>query len=108
MPLLKAIEACQNLGESLWNRQSGLPKIHNDLEYLIFERKYSRNQAYWIAPIHGVPSTINVDGQVKESLPSKRLPVLCTQSAPYSTADTKDTNSTWQVNVQANNEHITG
>lgn len=108
MPLLKAIEACQNLGESLWKSQSGLSMIQNDLEYLVFESKYSRNQAYWIAPVRGVPSTINADGEVRESFPSKRLPVLCTQSAPYSTADTNDTNSRWQVNIQANNEHITG
>lgn len=108
MPLLKAAEACQSLGESLWASQSKVSTIQNDLDYLVYEHKSSRSQQYWIAPIRGVPSTINADGEIRESSPSKRLPVLCTQSAPYSTADTKDTNATWQISIQSNNEHITG
>jgi hypothetical protein len=108
MSLLKATEICRSLGERLWTTQSGFSTIQQDLEYLVFQRKFSRRQQYWIAPIHGVPSTIDVNGEIRESFPSKHLPVLCTQSAPYSTASTKDTNFTWQVTIQSNNEHITG
>ncbi|KAJ5678233.1 Carboxylesterase type B [Penicillium maclennaniae] len=108
MPLLKATEACQSLGESLWTSHSKVSTIQSGLDYLVFEHKVSRSQQYWIAPIRGVPSTVNANGEIRESSPSKHLPVLCTQSAPYSTADTKDTNSTWQINIQSNNEHITG
>lgn len=108
MPLLKATEACQSLGESLWAEQSGSLTNKPDLEYLVFQQQFSRRQQYWIAPNHGVPSTIDANGKIGHSSPSKHLPVLCTQSAPYSTADTQDTNSTWQVTIQSNNEHITG
>jgi len=108
MPLVKATDVCRILGESLWATQSGFSNIQHDLEYLVFQRKFSGSQQYWIAPIQGVPSTIDAYGEIRESFPSIHLPVLCTQSAPYSTADTKDTNSTWQVAIQSNNENITG
>ncbi|OQD75233.1 hypothetical protein PENDEC_c008G02950 [Penicillium decumbens] len=108
MPLVKATDACRIIGESLWATQSGFSNIQHDLEYLVFQRKFSGSQQYWIAPIQAVPSTIDAYGEIRESFSSIHLPVLCTQSAPYSTADTKDTNSTWQVAIQSNNENITG
>lgn len=106
MPLKQAISSCESLGESLWAAKSGFKNIQHDLDYLVYQGKYPRSQHYWIAPIHNTPSTINADGRISRATPDTHLPVLCTQSAPYSTPYSKDTNSTWQVSVQSDNEYI--
>lgn len=108
MPLHQAIASCESLGESLWTVNSNFSNIQNDLNYLLYQHKYTRTQQYWIAPEHNTPSTIDVDGHIKQASSETRLPVLCSQSAPYSTPSSKNTNATWQVGVYSNNESITG
>lgn len=108
MPLSQATASCQTLGESLWAVNSNFSNIQHDLDYLVYQHKYTRTQRYWIASVQNTPSTINVDGRITHASPDTHLPVLCTQSAPYSTPNSKNTNATWQVGVSSNNEHITG
>lgn len=108
MPLQKALETCYSLGETLWSYQAGVSEIQNDLDYLIFQGKYSKSQKYWIAPVHNMPSTINANGKVQKASANTHLPALCTQSAPYSNSDSQDTSSRWQVSVRSNNEDLTG
>lgn len=105
MPLKQAISSCESLGETLWTAKSGFSNIQHDLDYLVYQRKYRPSQHYWIAPVHGTPTTIDVHGHISKAAPDTHLPVLCAQSAPYSTPDSKDTNSTWQVSVQSDNEY---
>ncbi|KAJ6036527.1 hypothetical protein N7540_000806 [Penicillium herquei] len=106
MPLQKAIESCRSLGESLWSGK--FDEIKYDLEYLTFQGKYSDDQKYWIAPVDNAASTINLSGKVQKASANTHLPALCTQTAPYSTSETQDNSSTWQVLVHSNNEYLTG
>ncbi|KAJ5656772.1 hypothetical protein N7507_008722 [Penicillium longicatenatum] len=108
MPLQKAIETCYSLGETLWSYKAEVSDIKHDLGYLSYQGKYSENQKYWIAPVHNTPSTINANGKVQKASVNTHLPVLCTQSAPYSNSDSQDTSSRWQVSVHSNNEYLTG
>ncbi|KAJ5713775.1 uncharacterized protein N7483_010956 [Penicillium malachiteum] len=106
MPLQKAIESCHSLGESLWSGK--FDEIKYDLDYLTFQGKYSDDQKYWIAPVNSAASTINLSGKVQKASANTDLPALCTQTAPYSTSETQDNSSTWQVLVHSNNEYLTG
>lgn len=108
MPLHEALNSCNSLGESLWKSSAGYDSIENDLNYLVLQKRYDHGQRYWIAPVRGTPSTLDADGRVKKASANEHLPVLCTQTAPYSTPDQKDTNATWQVTVNSNNQHLTG
>ncbi|OOQ91345.1 cholinesterase [Penicillium brasilianum] len=108
MPLQNALNSCKSLGESLWDSSSGFGNIQNDLDYLVLQEKTTLNQRYWIAPVHGTPSSIDASGHVKKASANEHLPVLCTQTAPYSTPDIKDTNATWQVTVESNKQYLTG
>lgn len=108
MPLQNALSSCKSLGESLWDSSSGFGNIQNDLDYLVLQEKLSLDQRYWIASVHGTPSSIDASGSVKKASENEHLPVLCTQTAPYSTPDIKDTNATWQVTVNSNKQYLTG
>lgn len=108
MPLKKAMQSCQSIGEKLWSIEAGVSTIKHDLSYLLYRDKKKTNQRYWIAPIHGTPSTIDVNGKSKQASSDDNLPVICTQTAPFSTPSFQDTNSTWQVTVHSNNEYLTG
>ena len=108
MPLHRAMQSCQKIGESLWSIETGFSEIQHNLNYLAYEGQKKKNQRYWIASIHGKPSTIDARGRVKEASPDDEFPVLCTQTAPYSTADSQDTDRKWQVTVYSNNDYITG
>lgn len=100
--------SCESLGETLWKASTGSPSIKSDLDYLVYQRKYSPSQRYWIAPVRGAPSAINANGDITKAAAHTRLPVLCAQNAPYTTEYSSNTNSTWQVAVRSNNEHIIG
>ncbi|KAJ5764227.1 hypothetical protein N7533_002908 [Penicillium manginii] len=108
MPLKRAIQTCQSLGERLWSIEAGFSDIENDLKYLVYQGDKNKRQRYWIASIHSTPSTIDVNGRVKKTSSDENLPVLCTQTAPYSTPTFQDINSSWQIAVRSNNEYITG
>jgi hypothetical protein len=108
MPLQQAMNSCNSLGESLWDSNSGFENIQSDLDYIVLQDRFKHDQRYWIAPVHGTPSSVDGSGLVKKASANERLPVLCTQTAPYSTPDVKDTNTTWQVTVNSNNQYLTG
>lgn len=108
MPLQEAMNSCNSLGESLWSSSGRFKNIENDLDYLVLQKRYGDDQRYWIAPVQGTPSSVVADGRVKKASADEHLPVLCTQTAPFSTPDQKDTNTTWQVTVNSNNQHLTG
>jgi len=47
-------------------------------------------------------------GEIRGSKPTTELPVLCTQTAPYSNSTFADVDKRWQVQVESNNETVTG
>jgi hypothetical protein len=99
---------CAALGEQLWAPELKTASIQPNLDYLAYENKYPADQQYWIAPNTAGPRAINGKGQVLAVSPHLHLPVLCTQSAPFSNSSYQDTSPEWQVTVHSNNEYITG
>lgn len=104
----EATESCLELGETLWKSDADSKIIQTDLEYLVHLGTYSPEQRFWTASHNQKPSTINAAGQINYASPKKRLPVICTQTAPYSNSTFQDTSGNWQVVVESNNRHLTG
>jgi hypothetical protein len=104
----QARESCLKLGENLWGAKSNPRDIQSDLNYLVYQGKYPQSQHFWTASDHRKPSTINANGQIKSAKANKKLPVICTQTAPYSNITFQDTSAKWQVTVNSNNEYLTG
>jgi hypothetical protein len=107
-PWQEATESCQKIGETLWGADSSYKNIQNDLDYLVFQGKYTRNQRFWTTSDHRKLSTIDTNGRVNKAPANERLPVLCTQSAPLSNSTFQDTSAQWQVTVHSNDEYLTG
>ncbi|KAF2102307.1 alpha/beta-hydrolase [Rhizodiscina lignyota] len=97
-----ANSACKALGEELWETGN----IQANLDYLLYERKYAPWQRFWIGG--SSPSTIDAEGHVRSGHRDECLPVLCTQTAPYSNGTQQDNSTTWQIMVNSNNELLTG
>ncbi|KAJ5130945.1 uncharacterized protein N7515_006984 [Penicillium bovifimosum] len=104
----EATESCQKLGESLWDIASGHQDVQNNLDYLVYQGKYHHGQQFWTASNHRKLSTIDTNGRINRASAHERLPVICTQRAPYSNMTFQDTSAQWQVTVNSNNEYITG
>ncbi|KUM64196.1 hypothetical protein ACN42_g2899 [Penicillium freii] len=104
----EATDSCQKLGESLWGTNSSYRNIQSDLDYLVFQGKYTRNQRFWTASEFSKLSTIDTNGRVNKASADEKLPVLCTQSAPFSTSTFQNTSAPWQVTVHSNDEYLTG
>ncbi|CAG8083947.1 unnamed protein product, partial [Penicillium nalgiovense] len=107
-PWQEATESCQKIGETLWGAGSSYKNIQNDLDYLVFQGKYTRNQRFHTASDHRKLSTIDTNGRVNKASAHEKLPVLCTQSAPLSNSTFQDTSAQWQVTVHSNDEYLTG
>ncbi|KAG0159256.1 hypothetical protein PDIDSM_6778 [Penicillium digitatum] len=107
-PWQEATESCQKLGETLWGTDSNYQTTQRDLDYLVFQDKYARNQRFWTASDHRKLSTIDTTGRVNQASANEKLPVFCTQSAPFSNHTFQDTSAQWQVTVHSNDEDLTG
>ncbi|KKK13553.1 hypothetical protein ARAM_001721 [Aspergillus rambellii] len=110
MDLDSAAESCKALGETLWKPETPFSVIKPHLDYLIYQGRYSAEQRFWISSgvQHRRPQTITRTGLILPAADRERLPVLCTQSAPYSNETFSDTSSDFQVTIYSNKEHITG
>lgn len=106
-----AASVCAALGEQLWSPESSTAGIQTSLDYLTFQKKFTKDQQYWIAPTTSDAQAIDGRGQISSTATFSKhieLPALCTQSAPFSNQSYQDTSSKWQVTVHSNNEYITG
>ncbi|KAI1121563.1 cholinesterase [Nemania abortiva] len=104
----EASKSCQVLGEQLWSPKSGISSIQRSLDYLRYSRNYSGLAKFWIGPESLSGQAIDINGRVSRTSKALELPVLCTQSAPFSNETSQDTNEKWQVTIHSNNEYLTG
>lgn len=104
----EASTSCQALGEELWSPKSGISTIQKNLDYLKYLKSYPELSKFWIEPESSSGQTIDISGYVSHSSKALELPVLCTQSAPFSSPTSQDINEKWQVTVHSNNEYVTG
>ncbi|KAK6535002.1 hypothetical protein TWF281_006300 [Arthrobotrys megalospora] len=93
-----APSACARISESLWSPTPDAPfssGLKISLSYQNFLSKYPADQLFWAAS----PSCTAIDalGNSHSVSCHKRLPVLCTNTAPLSNGTFSDTSSPWQI-----------
>ncbi|KAI1771328.1 alpha/beta-hydrolase [Hypoxylon cercidicola] len=103
-----ASTACEAVGEQLWSPELGAGSIQKVLNYIQHVASDLGLEQFWIAPEDQSARTIKTDGHISLVKSPAELPVMCTQSAPFSNDTFKDTSEKWQVAVQSNNETLTG
>ncbi|KAI0455322.1 Alpha/Beta hydrolase protein [Xylaria acuta] len=103
-----ASRSCQALGEQLWSPELGISGIQTNLNYLGYTKYYEELPGFWIGPDHVTGQTLDIHGNVSRPSEVLELPVLCTQSAPFSSDTSQDNSKKWHVKVRSNNEYITG
>ncbi|KAI3336648.1 cholinesterase [Xylariaceae sp. AK1471] len=103
-----APRSCEALGEQLWSPEMGTSSIQANLDYLKYSEHSQDLSRFWIGPETSPGRTIDTSGHLSRTSQALELPVLCTQSAPFSSETSQDTSEKWQVTVHSNNEYLTG
>jgi hypothetical protein len=106
-----ASAACEALGEKLFNPLSSLvDEVQQSLNFLIFSGKFEAGQQFWIASEGSNQRAINTHGgfSLGNGVSRLSLPVLCTQTAPFSDIGFQNTSSQWQISLESNNQILTG
>ncbi|KAI0841602.1 alpha/beta-hydrolase [Hypoxylon sp. FL0890] len=103
-----ASEACEAVGEQLWSPELKISNIQSSLNYLKLIASDLSSSQFWIASKNRSTQAIDMDGRISPAKPDAKLPVICTQSAPFSNETSQDTSERWQVKVTSNNETLTG
>ncbi|KAI1467047.1 cholinesterase [Daldinia caldariorum] len=106
--LKHARETCEAVGEQLWSLEKGTKSIQANLDYLKYSNLDLGLSKFWIASKNQSARAVDIDGHVVQENPDTKLPVLCSQSAPFSNVTFQDTGEKWQVIVKSNNESLTG
>ncbi|KAI0118712.1 cholinesterase [Nemania sp. FL0031] len=104
----EASKSCQVLGEQLWSPKSGLSNIQKSLDYLKYSKNHAESSKFWVGPESLYGQIIDFNGHVSRASETLTLPVLCTQSAPFSNETSQDRDERWQVTIHSNNEYLTG
>ena len=105
-----ALAACNELHESL---------VHPDflgssfdltagLTQQINGRLKTATESYWIASTQGLCQVTDAYGTTRSVDCDEQLPVLCTQSAPFSNISYFDSSISWQTKVETGVQTITG
>jgi hypothetical protein len=103
-PLQAASASCAALGEQLWSPDMKTTSIQSSLDYIVYEKLAAAGSDFWIAG----GKSITAKGAIGTGKSDGKLPVLCTQSAPFSNDSVEDTSEKWQVMVHSNNEDLVG
>ncbi|KAB5557953.1 Alpha/Beta hydrolase protein [Coniochaeta sp. 2T2.1] len=108
-PQSDAASACQALGEQLWSPELKTASIQANLDYLKYQGKIDDSTLMWIGSANNGSRAIGAGGKVADVDAGLRLPVLCTQTAPFATGSSQPNNNPqYQVSVHSNNEDYTG
>lgn len=105
--------SCQALGEEPWSPEVAdfITTLSTSLGYQEYEKATPKRQLYWISKAESCDKTcraIDAKGKVHRVQCKKKLPTLCTQSAPVSTADSDDNSANWEVQQGVGNKVLTG
>ncbi|KAK0622982.1 Alpha/Beta hydrolase protein [Immersiella caudata] len=103
-----ALAGCKVLGEQLWLPSSNTSIVKPNLDYLLFQGKVDATSGLWVQGINAGFTAIDSSGKTWQANPESLLPALCTQTAPFSSKGVQDTGEKWRVEVEANNQTLTG
>lgn len=106
--LENAGKTCEAVGEQLWSLKLGTKSIQANLNYLKYVDPDLGLSQFWVASGNQSARAIDIYGRIVHAEPEAKLPVLCSQSAPFSNVTAQDTGERWQVTVNSNNEFLTG
>ncbi|KAK0741098.1 cholinesterase-like protein [Schizothecium vesticola] len=107
-PYSDALTACQALGEQVWSPGLNTSSIKPNLDFLRFQGRISATSRLWIASNGNETWALDASGSISAADSASQLPVLCTQTAPFSRKGVQDTSEKWRVEVEANNQTLTG
>jgi len=97
------------LGEQLWYPELQTASIQANLDYLKYQGKVDNSSLMWVGSSNNLSRAISATGKVMDADAGLRLPVLCTQTAPFATSASQPKNNTqYQVTVHSNNQDYTG
>ncbi|KAL2017034.1 hypothetical protein VTK56DRAFT_2678 [Thermocarpiscus australiensis] len=106
---------CAKLGEQLW-RRPGQRRTRRDskalpfFDYLKYVGTADASSKFWVSSSDSSSDTVDVSGRYHSEKPGShsKFPGLCTNTAPYSTGNSQDTSSKWQITLDVNNQTLTG
>lgn len=100
------------LGEQMWQprekkRGTRAPSV---LDYVKHEGVADVSSAFWVSSSDSSSGVIDATGAHRGTKPglNERFPGLCTNTAPFSTENSQDTSSKWQISLDVNNQTLTG
>jgi hypothetical protein len=103
-------KTCATVHESLLiiNSANTSFNLTSTLGHLVGNASLNPSQRYWVGSTDDQCVSTNNIGQVSVTSCEEVLPVLCTQTAPFSNITYADTSPIWQVGVQSGGQTITG
>ncbi|KAH6636206.1 Alpha/Beta hydrolase protein [Chaetomium tenue] len=110
-PYQDVSEVCSKLGERLWGLGKGQCKRNTAAvpfaESLKYDGIVDASSKFWVSGSDS--KAVDVAGRFSKANPSKsRFLGLCTNTAPFSTQSSQDTDDKWQISLDVNNQTLTG
>ncbi|KAF3930109.1 Acetylcholinesterase [Dactylella cylindrospora] len=101
--------ACALLNESLLSVDTikFAAGLNNTLSYQKYLSKFPKTQRLWVNSFSGCIA-IDFDGHTHTEDCHKRLPVLCSNSAPLGNSTYSDTSARWHTSRKVGNQIVTG
>lgn len=105
-----ATARCTDLGETLLDpeAQDFSLGLDRSLAYQVYQGNYAKGQLFWVATGGKGCRSIDARGKTQLVACSKKLPALCTQSAPIPNSTFTDTSAKFQVAQQVGKQTLTG
>jgi carboxylesterase type B len=101
------------MAEEPWSPEQANLKstLSRALGYQEYQKIASKDQLYWISkarPCDDTCRAIDAAGKTRNVDCRKKLPILCTQSAPVSSSSSNNNSAVWQVRQTVGNKVLTG
>ncbi|AEO66278.1 uncharacterized protein THITE_20881, partial [Thermothielavioides terrestris NRRL 8126] len=105
--------SCKLLNEAPWSPETAdfNAALRNSLAYQEYLGIARKDQLYWISKAKSCDAAcraIGSDGRTHQVDCAKKLPTLCTQSAPLSSSSSDNNSAHWQVQQVVGNKVLTG
>jgi hypothetical protein len=110
-PYQDVLSVCSKLGERLWGQGQGQCKRNTIAvpfaESLKYDGVVDASSKFWVSGSDS--KAVDVAGRYSKVSPaSSRFLGLCTNTAPFSTQSSQDTDDKWQISLDVNNQTLTG
>ncbi|EPS36643.1 hypothetical protein H072_9857 [Dactylellina haptotyla CBS 200.50] len=101
---------CESLSESLWSQEteSFTAGLNNTLSYQVYLRKFPTSQQFWIGSPDKKCRAIDIKGKTRELDCHRRLPAICTQSAPLGSLTVDDNSPSFRITKAVGEQTLTG